>query len=346
MVLLFIPLIAASIGAALVYAAITAAGLISTYFQNKKDDERIKQQQDWQESMMDKQNEYNLPVNQVEREQAAGIYRNTNAMANGSLIGGSSVGVGGSGLLPASNPLLGGANGLLSFMQAHNQNQDALDKQTLREARLKEVQATIDNLKANSEMLGINTEGQRIINQYIAAEKTWAIKNQKAQFDLTLAERSRLNKEVDKLAFEINSLLPAEKQLKESENRKVLLDLDYTTALISSIKSDVKKTEAETGLIEAQSENERLRSEQIQAETSLTDEQVIQSRQTLEKILDKYDAEIQNIKAQYHLTEEEAYWYVIKLQSETLSSKDVINRSRLGKRIFNLSNQRVSSASK
>lgn len=270
----------------------------------------------WQEDMMDKQNAYNTPQEQMKRLQEAGINPATIGMASGTVQGGNlSAGVGSSPTLPVSN--LGSISGSLSqIMNAFKSGNEGLSDKTFREQRLDNLEAQTEQLRASAESLGVSAAGQEIVNRYIEAEKEFGLKNFQADLDLKYQQIATLRSTEKREYATIENVFPAEVKKYLSE-----ANVNYWNA--KQVVANIDKIRAETELTSAKIESEGLTSEQIQAQTGLIKEQTDLTSQEADyysKVTDKYleqlDASIKQLAASAGLSEEQAYWYLFELMSK------------------------------
>lgn len=280
----------------------------------------------WQESMMDKQNEYNTPANQMQRLQEAGINPATIGMASGTVQGGNlSAGVGSSPTLPVSN--LGSISGSLSqIMNAFKSGAEGNDIKSTREARINQILQHNAEMKANAELIGAKKSEQDIINNYADARELYAREGQKADIEVTYQQAAMFKQNARKFQYEVEHILPEELKLKVQQGKLNVLDMDKVVAEIADLKasahlkSEQSKTEgtkqelnmAQTGLVEDQQI-------QTQEQTKLTEEEIAYYADLQEKYLEYYQSMIDKNSADTGLTKEETYWYQFKLLSDAAS---------------------------
>ena len=197
-------------------------GPVLSYFgqerTNEANAELVEQNQQWQEKMIDKQNEYNSPANQMQRLKDAGINPATFGMASGNLASGNLSGSpNASPVIPQSNSLGNLSSDIHHIMSAFQSQQEGLDKKTFREVTLEKTQEEINQLKANTELIGLNAQAQQIVNTYAAAREQYAIaeadgrvKKLFSDMNLNLRQMSYLNSQIKEIEFRISEVLPVE----------------------------------------------------------------------------------------------------------------------------------------
>ena len=343
------------IAAVLVAIVSGVVGYMSSERTNQTNRELSLQQQAYDEKMFDKQNQYNDPVHQSERMRLAGLNPSAIGMANGtSVVGNYSASPNGYQLPAQLDPFLNASNGLLSVASAFNQYQSGKDSQTLRQARLDEIRATVDNLKANATKLGVDADGQRIINKYADEMNKWAVAGQKAEVAvkrasarLTDAQFKSVQQDLSMYKIKVSQALKS-LELTQSEIDNNYLNLDWVASKILSTHAETNKLNAEANLINAQTSKTEAETGLVNAQTVKTESDIETAQSSLPYILQQYEVTIENIKSQTGWTDEQTYWYVIRLMSESTPSTlggrkvkigDVLGREmnkRLGERYFNV----------
>lgn len=263
-------------------AALQAGSSLMTNISNVALSER---QRNTSIEMQDKMNQYNSPEEQVKRMRAAGLNPN---ISNGQVIGANESAPYQSYQLPQLRDLMSDAsNSSLTLAQAKTED-------AMRQVRIEEAQANIDNLAANSVKLGLESENLRIVNQFAAAEKQAAIGLTKAQTRYTWADIRKVNQESRNLAYQLKNVLPAEVMKSLSESNVNVLRLDEILATIANIKASTEQTEAQTELIQSQTEGQDI---------SNTNAQEIANQ-----VIAQYKATIKKLAAETNKTEEEVFW--------------------------------------
>ena len=164
----------ALVGALLVAAIGIVGDIITTNTTNYENKKRQEESQQWQEAMVDKQNEYNSPAQQMERYKAAGINPSTIGMASGSLAAGN-LSASPSSVNPIPYQGLNISGAMSNLMSAYKSGQEGLDKKSMRQVQLEKTQQEIEQLKENIKLLGLNAQSQQIINTYAAAREQYAL---------------------------------------------------------------------------------------------------------------------------------------------------------------------------
>lgn len=332
--------------ALLIGAIVSAvASIASATYQNNKNKEQIQQNQDWQESMIDKQNLYNSPANQMNRLSEAGINPATLGMASGNLMSGNlSASPSSSPVIPQSN-LLGNTLGDVGqLMNAFKTGEEGLSEKTLRQQRLDNLEAQTNQLLASANNLNISAAGQEIINRYIEAEKEYGLKGFQANLDMTYAQIAKFNAETSKSYYEIENVFPAE--VKEILSKA---DVNYWDA--QQVIAQISKIKADTVLTGEKITTEQLTQGQILADTQLSQtEESLKSQESdyyanlTDKYLEKLDKEIDNISAATGKTTEETYWYIFEMEDKSISGTNSTNfdlKRDLHKRISDTERRRV-----
>lgn len=324
--------------ALLITAAISAAASIaSAAIQNNQNKEIMEQQQEWQEEMMDKQNEYNTPANQMARLEDAGINPATIGMASGSVQGGNlSASPGNYSTFPASN-LLGNVSGDLgSLMNAFKSGEEGLSEKTLRQQRLDNLEAQTEQLLASANSLNVSSAGQEIINRYIEAEKEFGLKGFQANLDLTYQQIAELKTRTASAQYQLENVFPAEVKKLLSEANVNYWDAKQVLANIEKISAEKENIDVNTDLAREKITTEQIAQEGGDLQNRLTGEQLKYYSDITERYLQKLDEEIKNIAAQTGLTEEQAYWYMFDVMGRNSSKLDkFFNSSEISREVSN-----------
>lgn len=322
-----------AIVAGLLYAIGAVLTIVSTNKSNSEAMSRQIQNEDWQESMMDKQNEYNTPSAQTERLKEAGINPSV-AYMHGSQVANTSAGVSSVPIGPVFDPAT--ILGNLDLGKAYESIEQGLDIKTTREARLAHILRENDSLKANADFVGAQTVEQNIINRYSDAREILAREGQRTQLGINYYQRSLLKNQSSKMEYELINILPVQLQTLINQGKLQVLDMDKVVAEIADLKrsaelkeAQIGKTKAEEGLISAQEENTVVDTALKDEERGLLSQESGWYSETQKKYLEKYDEEIRKMASEANLTDEQAYYYCIELQGRLLdNSYFSINKRR------------------
>lgn len=293
-----------------------ASGLnyLGTKETNKTNKQMASDQMEWSERMMDKQNEYNSPVEQMKRLEQAGINPASTFM-NGatSVTGNTSASPTGYNYTPMENPFTSATNAYLLSKQAANLEAKTKTENQLRDAQYQNLLAQNKQTLANAELIGLNAANQKTLNEFTAAKETWFLRNEKAKFNLTYSQRNQVNQQIKSMKYELENILPEQLKLLVQQGKLNVLDMDRVVAELESIKANTEKTKAETELTQAKTDTEGITQNNLIANTQLTYEEYEKVKLDVEKYLDRFNAEIAEIQARTGLTNEETYWYAFKV---------------------------------
>lgn len=210
------------------------------------------QQQEWQESMWNKTNEYNAPTAQLERAKDAGI--NPNVLANGGANMGSATLAQQPNIpsAPAGMSAPGFPN-LLGDFGGDIYNALLMGKQReLLDAQLKNIQA--------------NTRGQDLDSERKTMENSvwmtdWNIKQAASTADINLKKE-----QLKEIQFNVDVLLPQQEEMNEQQLNNMLAAAQKISKEISVLEKQkalvaeqIKTQQAEQGLIGAQQEETNAR---------------------------------------------------------------------------------------
>lgn len=110
-------------------------------------------QRSYDEQMMDKQNEYNLPENQIQRLKDAGINPTTLGMGQGVTVqGNTSASNNGYQLPNVIDPMSLASNSLLSLMQAKESEEKSITEKDSREVRIEQIKAETDKYRVDKQI--------------------------------------------------------------------------------------------------------------------------------------------------------------------------------------------------
>lgn len=286
----------AILGAILSAVATTAGNIALSERQRQKNEEN-----------QAKQNAYNLPINQVQRLKDAGINPNSLSMSNGMAVQGNTS----AGVNPYQTPSLSDPMGLISnsFLQM---SQGSTENQ-LREVRKLKVAEEIQNLRANTEKLGVESQYQSILNVYAAAREEAAIRGENTRSDLTVWQTKKVKEEARQLAKYIEEQMP-------EEIAKIIADKNLTVGQLDLVIAQIANTDADTSLKGAQQELAEHQTDLADTQSALNVEQRGLTAQESSNyqdltnaILAQYQATINNIMAQTGKTEQEAFYYLYEL---------------------------------
>lgn len=301
-----------------VAAAIAAiAALYSTYSTNKNNKQLTEENREWEESQVDKQNAYNDPQNQVKRLQSAGYNPASLLMGNSTGISGNLSASPGSVQTPQYiDPISSLSNTLLSGSSGFKALQEGLSDKSLRQARIDNIQAQTQQLLADAKLLGASETAQRIANQYADARETWAINGMKSNVRLSYAQSANFKASTDKLRYEIENLLPEQIRNLVAERKIDVLQLDVMSATIADLKKSAELKGSQIGLTEAQTSQASSQAGLAEAQSGLTEQESQNYSQLFDMIIEKYNAEIENLSAQAGLSKEETFWKVFDIADQ------------------------------
>lgn len=272
---------ASAIGAALLSTALQAVGniAVSEYTNNRTD------------RAVERQNEYNLPVNQVERMKAAGLNPAALSMQNGMSIGGNTSASPNAYVNPSVPDLLGGASGsLLNLTNSEDIN-------STREARIKLATQQAEQAKQNALNLGASTSAQLELNKWIGLQQSYAARESQSRIDMAYWQVNEIKTAIST----IRQKLPLELGELASKINLNNLSLDHILAQIADLK-------ASASLKGEQAETEQAKQEQMSVETGLKEQESDYYSKITDKVIDLYSSQIKEAQARTGLTEEETYW--------------------------------------
>lgn len=283
-----------------------AAGLVSTILTNKSNQQSMQQQANWNEQMTDKQNDYNLPSKQIQRLKDAGINPTSLGMGQGMTIAGNtSANVSPYNLLPMSDPFSMASNSLLSNMSAFKARQEGKTENSMRELRVEQMQAQNEAIRAQAQNWNLNNEAQMILNKYLDYREAYALAGQKADIDLKYSQVAHFRQQVSNMRYELEKILPADLKIRNMQLEEIVARVaDYEAS------ANLKKQQSE--LTAEQVETEQAKQENLSADTAEKQKNV----SVMDKLIEKYDAEIGKIGVENDWTKEQTYWYLFKLYGE------------------------------
>lgn len=287
------------------------ASIISAILTNISNAALSERQADRNEQLMDKQNEYNLPVNQINRLKEAGINPASLSMGNGMQVNGNtSAAVNPYTVLSMLDPMSIASNSALSGAKANETN-------SLLEERRKNIAAETAKYEADIKFLGVNTLGQQIANDYAAALNEAAITKSYSEVGLNWFQCMELKQSVKNMQFELEKVLP--QQVKESESREKLnvMDQQRVVALIQNIKADTELKDVQKDLTEMQAESEgvhaSLMAQQIEQSAAATEQSEAftdEIRKQVDFYLQTWDDQVSLIANQRKLSKKQVSWFI------------------------------------
>ena len=299
--------------------ALTSAviGYYSAENTNKASAERQKDNEAWQESMMDKQNEYNSYSAQMDRLKEAGINPATAFMGQSSVVGNQSAGVNSSPLLPVVDPAISMGNLMSAMSGTYKSIEEGIDIKSTREARIAQTLADAEQLRSDANYLGAKSSEQLIINKYADARENLAREGQKSQIHLNYRQSALFKANERQFTYNVEKILPEELKLKVQQGKLNLLDMDKVIAEIADLKRSASLKEAQTktegfkqGNIAASTENLEMNTALQGAQRDLTEEEALYYTDIQEKYLEYYQSMIEKNSADTGYTEEQTYWIV------------------------------------
>ena len=264
-------------------AALTTAGNIALSERQRKQNE----------ALQDKMNQYNLPVNQVQRLKDAGINPNSLSMGQGSDIPGNTSAP----VNPYATPSLADPMSLIS--NSFLTMQQGTTEEQMRELRKQEAVANIDLLNQNASKIGVDTQYQSILNTFAAAREHSALVGQFRQNDLALWQTAKVKQEARQLAKYIDEVMPEEIKQLVLNQQLTVGQMDQLIATIANIEQDTSLKGAQEGLATEQAEGQQLENARYNEVT--------------DKILAQYQATINKLAAECDLTQQEAFYYLYEL---------------------------------
>lgn len=292
----------------LAYALIAAGSVLSTYFTNKQSKEESDKQRQWQENMMDKQNEYNRLSNQFDRAEEAGVNPLAMTMGNGLTVSGNtSVSPGNYQLPNILDPMSMLGSGASNLASAFNSTQKGLSDKTFRVATLDQIQNQNQQILAYTKNLNASSDAQIIANKYADARELWALAGNKADVSLTYAQVAKTNASTRETIQNIKNLIASE--IESQTNIELnYLKMDEVLAHIDSIKADTALTEQKTLESVAKTAEIEQNTDLLSAQTDKTTQEADRYGELTDKVIAEYDALIKKYIAETGKTEEEAYW--------------------------------------
>ena len=219
-----------------------AAGWLSQERTNQTNEELSQQQREYDEHMVDKQNEYNTPSAQAERMRAAGLNPNALGMSSGGVALGASHN--GYQLPSANDPFLSASNSLLSLASAFNQKEEGTDKRTFRTEKLEQIKQQNEKYRQEIVMLGLDQRAQQIANSYADAINEISLNEGVARIDKTRAEINEINQRIEESQQYIIHKLPEEVKELVLKNKLNVLEQDKIVAEIQRVYAQVRNLDS------------------------------------------------------------------------------------------------------
>lgn len=299
-------------GAALIaaLASILVAGV--TYASNKN---LMDKQQNYNKEQLDLQNEYNTPSAQMERLKDAGINPSTSFMHGGQTVMNQSAQPLPFNPLPTDFSSLG--NMMSSFSNSKLQFSQAKTEDLLREEKYNNLKLQNEQYVANIEKIGVDTKGVQIANQYASALNEVSLMKSRSEIGLNLRQMAIAQKEVEKMKYELENVLPQEVKESVSREKLNLLEQDKVVAEIERIYYQNAQSEAETqesvarkDLIEAQTKTEESEQGLLEQEANLAESQNKYLDKQVQLFLDTYDEQVEQIATDLRISKKQAQWYI------------------------------------
>lgn len=268
------------------------ASIISSLLTNKSNSDLMDKQLAYNERMMDKQNEYNKPANQIERLKEAGINPSSLGMGQGiAQSGGTSASALPQSLIPQQDPL----SGLSNLASAYRSYNEGLSEMSMRELRMKQLSAQIEETQANAAKLNLDANAQSILNKYLDAKEQYALKGFQSDLELKFFQRRRLDKEIETAEFNLRNILPEELKRLCEQGQLNALNADEVLARIANIQGDTAVKSAEKSLLDEETRQRQTENENY--------------AEVQNQYLAKLKAETAEIASRNKLTDEQVYWY-------------------------------------
>lgn len=267
-----------------------------------------REQRNWNEQMQDKQNDYNLPANQLQRLKDAGI--NPNAMSQGTnVVGNQSAPV-----LPYQTPDLQDVLSVASNSALQLSQQKTED--ALRQVRVEEAMQNIEVLKQTALKLGLESQYQTVINGFAAAEKKAALSESWSRTALNWRQNALVRQQSRELAKRIDEIMP-------QELRNLVAQENLTVAQLPEILARIANLNSSTELNKEQRNTEEIRQAEGLANIELTHENIegqhIENRNAQDianLVMRQYEATINKLVEDTNLTHEQAYYYLFELSKK------------------------------
>lgn len=221
--------------------------LISTIHTNQSNRQLAEEQRNWSEQMQDKENEYNLPENQMNRLREAGISPMALQMGKGfDVSGNTSASVNPYQVPQMLDPMSIASNSLLSMMSADKARAEAKTEDDAREVRIANIREQTNKYKEEVVMLGLDAVSQQIANDYAGILNEVAVAKNLSDIGLNEANISYLDSLTDTNLYKLKEVLPQELQLLVDKHELNILDQQEVVARIQNINADTTLKKEET----------------------------------------------------------------------------------------------------
>ena len=269
--------------------AIAAIGFFSNERTNQTNLELSEQQREYDERMVNQQNEYNTYSAQAERMRAAGYNPSSIGMSGGQVLSASHNGY----QLPSINdPFLGASNSLLSLASAFNQKEEGNDKRTFRSERLEQIKQQNEKYRQEIVMLGLDQRAQQIANSYADAINEISLNEGAARIDKTRAEINEINQRIEESQQYILKKLPEEVRDLVLKNKLNVLEQDKIVAEIQRIYAEKSNIEQDTVLKANQSVTEQAMQLHYDTESVKNIKETESLQYQIQMYLDTWDEQI------------------------------------------------------
>lgn len=220
------------------------------------------QQQNWQEDMWNKTNEYNSPVNQMQRLMDAGV--NPNAAA-GMIAGGNTQSqLAQQPQIPAGNPLAAPAPDLVGSISTMMQAQKDMELKQAQKENIESQTAanlqSVDTQKAQSKVYDAQAEGLTIENLYKPEQMQEGIRVLKSQADNYIVQTDLTKAEKAQADYMLQEILPLQKKMTAEQIKE-------TVAKASAAFAAAMASKAQAGLANAQAKTEEKKQDLLEKQT-------------------------------------------------------------------------------
>lgn len=284
---------------------------LSSLFTGFSNRQISQEQKEHEVDMMNMQNQYNLPVNQMQRLKDAGINPTSLGMGQGTVIQGNTS--------AAPNPYtpyfmqdpLGAAsNSFLSMMSGQKAKEEAKSEDTFREERAKNIELQNKKYLEEINLLGLDARAQQIANDYANSLNEIALMQGALNLNKTEAEIAEINKNIEQMEEYILHKLPAEVQKLISENKLNILEQDKVLAEIQRIYADTKNIQEDTELKQAQQVTEQTQAYKNLGEGATLQANLPKVQKEVQFYLDTYEDALNKFSAESNLSVKESRWFV------------------------------------
>lgn len=264
-----------------------------------------------EEEMVDKQNEYNLPVNQMQRLKDAGINPTTLGMGQGTVVQGNTS-ASPNPYTPyfMQDPMSVASNSFLSMMSGQKAKEEAKSEDTFREERAKNIELQNKKYLEEINLLGLDARAQQIANDYANSLNEIALMQGALNLNKTEAEIAEINKNIEQMEEYILHKLPAEVQKLISENKLNILEQDKVLAEIQRIYADTENIQEDTELKQAQQVTEQTQAYKNLGEGATMQANLPKVQKEVQFYLDTYEDALNKFSAESKLSVKESRWFV------------------------------------